>query len=362
MLWLSVVCGLGCDVYDPAFLNRIDSGRTERDAGFDGGADVDAGPNDGGGELDGGLEDTGVDAEPACGRVPPPRPAAAGGDMTISFAMKDPIIDQSGDLWYEVAYDLDGECTPDSTPSNECNVASAMTDGPEGQDNMIGRIVLPAILSFEPDYPADTARNMEEGNTFIVRIEGWNGEDDDGAVRATLAQTVALRRADMATTPSWEDGLDVWSVSESNFRITGEPLLLDDAAYIANRMLVFRLPDRENIVLPNGDTRNFTLRLTDASIVGRISDDGNRLENASLHGRFGVDDLRSSLIDSFCIEPVAVAALNVTLENARDLRSDPSSTGPGLECNAVSIAVGFTGYRAIFGDVEADGFVMEPCP
>lgn len=357
----------GCDVYDRAFLNRLDGG-PGRDGGFDGAPPDTGEPDDAEVDPDAEMDDAGemdsdVDAgPPPCGRVPPPRPPVAGGSMTIAFAMKDPIIDQSGEGWIDVAYDLDGECTPDSTPSNECMAASSMTDGPNGEDNMIGRLVLPAILTFEPTYPADTAENMERGNTFIVRIEGWNGEDDDGAVRATLAQTVSLSREDGATTPSWSDGLDEWSVSASNFRMTGEPLLLDDSAYIADRTLVFRLPDRENIVLPNGDTRNFTLRLTDASIVGRISEDGTRLEQASLHGRFGIDDLRSSLIDSFCIEPVAVAALDVTLSSARDIRSDPASTGPELMCNAVSIAVGFTGYRALWGEIEEDGFVMAPCP
>src|SRR5690606_35483416 len=121
---------------------------------------------------------------------------------------------------------------------------------------------------------------------------------------------------------------------------------------------------REVIALPNGDFRTFNLRLTDARIIGRISDDETRLENAVLVGRFAKTDLMSGIAGGFgyCPSTPQYLALNTLVDTALDVRSAQDDVGDDLECNAMSMAIGFTGYAGHWGTVEDPITTENPCP
>jgi hypothetical protein len=378
VLALLTTLGLGCDVYDPAFLGRLDAGPRidggDRDGGGRDGGDGDAGDagdNDGG-EPDGGT-DAEVDAGPtACGKQPVARGGGSGGGDEITFIMRDPIMEQTAepnpDRWVELGYDLDGFCTDSATAPAQCRpprASAPLLDGAEGVDNVVGGSLFPVILTYEATFESDTAAQMLRGNTFAVRIRNWNHEDNDASVEATFAQTVTLSRPDEGTEPGW-DGDDTWTLSSLNFDggRADMPKIFSDAAYITDRVLVFRLPDREVIALPNGDFRTFNLRLTDARIIGRISDDETRLENAVLVGRFAKTDLMTGIAGGFgyCPASPQYLALDTLVDTALDVRSAQDDVGDDLECNAMSMAIGFTGYAGRWGIVEDPITTENPCP
>lgn len=377
---------VGCDVYDPAFLGRLDGGGGV-DASMDGGAEIDAGTRDGGsedagsedagredaGSEDAGSEDAGSDAgdvdsgPTGCPlRRWPMRPSVADGSgMELVFALRNPVIDQTSgeDLWSNVGYDLDGTCTEDAGDEHLCvppglpspPLDGVADDGGRGVDNVIGSNLFPAIRLVQPDFIMDAQRSMARGDTLLIRIRNWNGEDDDPSVEAAFGQSIGgsgLRRADGMTTPQW-DGLDEWSLSNENFAAgnPNSPNIRDTAAYIRDRTLVFRIPDRETIFIPWTDTFSLPMRLTDARFTGRISDDGTRLENVRFVGRWAKSDFDAAFDAVGVCDPASRVGLDIAVNNNLDVRSAPDTGGVGVVCDAMSLAVGFTGLRAIWGPV-----------
>jgi hypothetical protein len=361
VLVLLAALGLGCDVYDPAFLVRLDAG-PRIDGGGDAG-DRDAGRNDGG-EPDGEV-DAGTDAGPvACGRPIPSRPTSGDGDgPELVFAFKDVIVDQTADpLWHEIGFNLDGECTNPGITEYLCaplGAAGPPLDGPDGVDNIVGERIFPQIAMFDPDFQTGSAEGMERGSTFLIRIRGWNGEPNDPRVEAVFAQGIGregFRREDGQLMPQW-DGLDEFDVSRANFSAgnPNAPIVADDNAYVAGNRLVFRLPDRENIRLPFDGPNDLIIRLAGAFLTGVITAPGEngfrRMENTVLTGRWSALDI-SDAVDGvgICATTPERIAFDSLIGNQVDIRSDGSTTGM-LRCDALSVAVGFTGYTAIWGNV-----------
>lgn len=363
-LGLLAALGSGCDVYDPAFLGRLDAG-PRIDGGDRDGGDRDAGENDGG-ERDGEVD---VDSGPVtCGRPIPSRPTSGDGDgPELVFAFKDVIVDQTGDpLWHEIGFNLDGECTNPGITEYLCaplGAAGPPLDGPDGVDNIVGERIFPQISMFDPDFQTGSAEGMERGSTFLVRIRGWNGEPNDRRVEATFAQgvgrTLGFRRADGQMLPQW-DGLDEFDVSRSNFSAgnPNAPIVVDDNAYIVDNRLVFRLPDRENIRLPFDGPNDLIIRLSGGWLTGVIVEpdpDGNpgfrRMERTVITGRWSALDISDAVGRiGVCASTPERLAFDSLIANQVDIRSDGSTSG-GLRCDAVSLAVGFTGYTAIWGNV-----------
>ena len=368
----TLVTSFGCDVYDVAFLNRLDGGPDggERDGGTRDGGETD------GGDVDGGNGDAGP---VTCGRPIPARPTSGEGDgPEVVFAFKDVILDQSSDpLWHELGFNLDGECTEAGISEFLCapfGAAGPPLDGPDGVDNIVGERIFPQISMFDPDFQRSSAEGMERGGTFLVRIRGWNGDPNDMRVEATFAQGIGragFRRADGMTMPQW-DGLDEFDVSRSNFAAGNptRPIVVDDNAYVVDNRLVFSLPDRENIRLPFDDVNDLIIRLSGSFITGVITEpdpEGNpgrlQMQQMVLTGRWSADDISDAVNRvGICASTPERLAFDSLIANQVDIRSDRSTTG-GLRCDAVSLAVGFTGYTALWGEVVAPPpEAADPCP
>lgn len=362
VLGLLTALGFGCDVYDPAFLGRLDAG-PRIDGGDRDGGEVDAGDRDAG-ETDAEV-DAGMDAGPTtCGRPIPARPTSGEGDgPDVIFAFKDVIVDQTGDpLWHELGFNLDGECTNAGITEYLCAPVGASgppLDGPDGVDNIVGERIFPQISMFDPDFQTNSQEGMERGSTFLVRIRGWNGEPNDMRVEAVFAQGIGragFRREDGQLTPQW-DGLDEFDVSRANFSAgnPNSPIVRDDNAYVVNNRLVFSLPDRENIRLPFDGPNDLIIRLSDGWLTGVITEpDGSgfrRMENMVLTGRWSALDISDAVGRvGICASTPERLAFDSLIGNQVDIRSDGATTGM-LRCDAVSLAVGFTGYPAIWGNV-----------
>lgn|GEM_PF-5981561 len=340
--------------------------------------------------------DAGLAGEPAgCTlRRPPARPTCGdGGDdgRTRAFALLDPVLDQPGALWAAYGYDLDGRCTDPlaASPSVECSSGGGLPppDGTGGIDNTLGSAASTAIIAFYPTYETSVREVVRSGSaTPLLRIEGWNGEADDGLVDVTLAFAVDVLPAGTSLPaeglafrnglppPAW-DGTDTAYPSATYFTgpPTTIPLLRDDAAYVSGRTLVVALPDRGPIDLAaralSGGTGVLRIRLTGASLVAQISEDGERIESAVLIGRWARADILAYLDDlGICAgaSPVVdmfLAAFNLLVGRSLDLRSSVPSPGPSTPCDALSLALPFSSSAPVaWGAVQSQELVPEDCP
>lgn len=345
---LLACCGVplvlaGCNVYDPSLL------------------DHDSGP-----------------PPPACElRHPPDRPPGADDGMDIgelTFTVKDVIFDQSGERWRDMGFDLDGLCTLAPEFQSECRppaaTASPKVDGNNGIDNSFGSDLFPTLDLAVPGLEMTSREYQVRGvGAVAIRIRDWNGEDDDPHVDVTMAVTVIGAAAAMdgsapavvftpgappeladgspVPLPLW-DGTDYMWLRDDNF-FEGDlerPLIRDSNAYIAGRRLVVSLPDRTDFVFPGMDI-GLLVRLTAAVAVVRISADNTQLDQINMGGRWPVLDLLSTAESmGVCRGTDYYILLGNQLDRIVDLRARPGSGGPMVDCDALSLGLGFLeGHR-----------------
>jgi len=348
---------LGCQVYDASLV----------DAGTDAGT------------FDGGACDN---------ATPPPRPDvddSADGEEVL-FGLRMVVLSQEdGDLWRTIGVDLDGHCTQEPDFATECvppRRSRPPVDGENGIDNVFGSDLFPLVDLAVMGLESTAQAAQEEGKLPVVRVRGWNGMDDDPRVDVAITNAIYTVPAmgempiphmvedfepvDMAgervPLPAW-DGTDYGYFRAATF-FEGDPdrpTIRDDNAYVSNRFVVARLPERVEILFP-ADEVGVLVRLTDATAVGRISDDGLTLENAVVSGRWSIIDLLSTAENvGICPDTDSYNILLGQLDSIADVRSRPGTGGEGIECDALSLGVRFTGTRMRWGGLVEGPPVRNVC-
>lgn len=359
MRWCFVLAAgvAGCFASDPALGTDVgDFG----DASHDGRIDtiVDARP-------DGFRSDSAdtVDAGPSPTKTPPGRPSAPDGPSLppLHFSLRDIVLEQGGDVWESIGYDLDGHRTSSADDEFPCTPPAEWLppfDGPGGVDNAFGGELLPILTAFDSSFQSDVQAEMLAGRTVVLAVRDWNGQDDDPRVVVEMVATLGVDRADGDTVPQW-DGADRWITSASGY-LDGEVRLRDDDAYVVGRTVVARLPS-EGLMLPWLAGSLFELRFTDARVTAQLSRDTSRLNNVIYQGRFARVDVDAALETSgFCAGTVARAFMDDELDASLDMHAVPGSVGG--TCDAISTAFELVGYRAGFARVdEAPSTDPFPC-
>lgn len=342
----------GCNVYDASLLG-------------DGGGRVDAGP--GGGDCEGES------------RVPPARPTTPDGPdgPEVIFALKDVLLDQDGERWREIGFNVDGLCSQAPDPQVEClppnRSAEPQSDGVGGIDNAFGGALFPLVNLAFPTLQRTSIEAAQEGNgAIILRVRGWNGEANDPRVDVTVAQSVFALPAGPDDTEPQEvevrmfqafdpesgerllpryDGNDWFFLREDSF-LSGDlerPRIRDNNAYVVDDQLVLRVPDRAGIVFA-GEENGIEARITDGTLTGRISADRTRIGPVIIGGRWAAIDLIDIARSvGACDGSSEVRLLQNQLDRISDVRSTPGTGGPDVDCDAVSVGVQFDGFRGRIG-------------
>ena len=275
--------------------------------------------------------------------------------------------------WRMIGFDLDNLCTDSVNRAGECTPmmgAPAAIDGVDGIDNQFGSELFPLVNVAVPGLEA-TARGYQMAGQGLplLRMRGWNGTMNDSVVDIVITSAV-FSTAGTGTTappavtvtspthqtladgsplpaPAW-DGQD-WAWVRADSFAAGDlemPLVEDDQAYVANGLVVAHLPQRIDIIFPT-NTVGVLVRLTGAVAVGTLSPDGMTLNNVVVAGRWAVNDLLATAENiGLCRGMGEYTILQSQLARDADLRSIPPQPGdPILSCDAISLGVGFTGYR-----------------
>jgi hypothetical protein len=356
----------GCTVYDPALV-------------ADGGTSTppDLGPRR---DASGG----GCTTCPA-GR-PPTRPSGPDGDgPEVLFALRDIQLVQDANRWRTIGFDLDGLDTQTIDDRVECVSASddPETDGEGGVDNAFGHLVTPLLLAAEPGFEDESQTSQTlGGGAVLLRVRGWSGARDDARVSVTLTQSVFGTPkvggmvpdasvppggidydAGVPPLPRW-DGEDAWWGRADTF-LRGDPempLTFDDNAYVADGTIVMRLPDRRDLVFSGAD-RGVRFRLTDATFTAHVLDDGRTVDRAILAGRWAANDILDAIpFVGVCPGSGNYRLLENVLATSVDVRSTPGSGGPGVECDALSVGLAFTGVRGTWAGTAAGIPLVDRCP
>jgi hypothetical protein len=349
-----------------ASCRAFDASLLEEDAGVDGSAPIDGGVDAG-------------DAGPSCmPRRPPARPAAMDVDGAERvYALRDVEIVQ-GETWRMIGYDRDGLCSDGTEGSVECfppGTASPEIDGEGGIDNAFGhRFSTAFLVTLDEDLQMQLRAEADRGNRApLIRIRGWNGMDDDPTVEVTIAGSAAVEPetagmacaatpASSGAMPAW-DGTDcAWAnITEFTTGDPDAPQVSDPAAFVAGGTLVTAIRDRASVFMP-GMGLAMELRLTDAVLTARISEDGAALEEVTLAGRWGRNDLLASLDRlGICSGSSSYDLLSGSLDDTLDIRAMPGTGGPEAQCDALSIGLRWTGTPVTFAGLAPAEALPDPC-
>lgn len=337
----------GCSVYDSSLLTSTDAG-----------ADRVAPP------VDLGRRDL---------RKPPPRPTGPdSGDMEITFAMKDVLLNQGG-MSSSIGYDLDDRWTTDENMDVECMPpdpsAMVSADGEGGIDNVFGDVIFPLVAAVRRTLQAEAraAQNAGRG-TLLVRLRGWNGTDDDPRVELTVAQSVcgtATSGVSAVTVepdgsctssgaplapPLW-GGSDTFFLRSDAFVGGTTPRISDSNGYVSGGTVVMRLPAGTEVLF-FAEPGSVRVRFSEAIVTGRMNAERSLLENVMVAGRWSITELLVAGAGvGICETSAGFTLLQTTLNQRADLRAVPGSGGDGATCDAISLGVRFEGYRARWGAI-----------
>lgn len=350
----------GCVVYDPALVRRGEAG-TDANNGT------------------------------CTPRHAPGRPTGDDTSMPdeVVFGLRDVVLNQSADMARMTGYDLDDRCTTSANRDVECNPGMhgpTPTDGVDGIDNQFGAALYPLVDAVQPGLETRARAAQMAGNGLpLLRMRGWNGTMNDPVVDITITAAVFSAAGTGQTTapgviitdpthytlsdgspvpaPVW-DGEDWAWVRDDSF-LGGDlemPLVRDSQAYVVDGTVVAHLPARVTITFPT-DTVGVLVRLTDAVATGHLSADGTMLNDVIVAGRWSITDLLSTAENiGLCRGSDTYNALSNTLYRDSDVRSDPPMPGaPIIDCDALSIGVGFTGFRMRIAGVTTGLTIGDLC-
>lgn len=206
-----------------------------------------------------GIDFGAVHENEVCGSAqpnPPPEVVDAGGANEITVVTTDSRFgdgpNPAGEGGYlTVGYDLDGTCTGRGG-EDLCRppawVGADVRDGPDGEDNGVGRMFVSQEEIFDLNLVTSDSLNEEvvTGNhapTGIIRVRGYNGFHADDTLEVDWFVPLAPSAlGDDAFVPSF-DGGDVWPLSSDDLDDpgpSGEPMSLyrDTSAYVSGYQLV----------------------------------------------------------------------------------------------------------------------------
>jgi hypothetical protein len=310
----------------------------------------------------------------------PTRPSADGDDgMERTFVFVDwQLFPPSPDF----GFNLDLRCTTNEETAS-CTSATIVTDETGGIDNAFAsRIAAAARTYFDSigENPEEDLHALQSKGIMdlLIRIRGWNGEDEDRSVEVDLMQTVCGHlSSETDCTPGMDrptgltfDGTEVFYVSRESIdpfdttEMTAR--VVQPAAYVTGRVLVVPIPGESVLRFPV-DEGYIDVGLQDAQLTAPLPPDdvGFTINNAMISGRWGLADVRQS-ISYFAICPSSTdprrALIESAINGALDVMDDPAQDNMGLACNAISAAFRMTGYRGTYGGAKNQVRLPQGCP
>jgi hypothetical protein len=308
--------------------------------------------------------------DPSLARAPckPPAPNPAGGEQYV-FAVdtvRMGLDANKPDDWRQLGLDRDCLKTPKTGEPMPCIRAQGAPvetteDGLEGRDNSFGRnmgglVVQLESFKFISNVEEDQNQNLLEGRSGILAvIENWSGERDDPTVTFSLYLSRGVYESTGTTEilAKW-DGNDLWSRDKSSVGINDKPKFVDDAAWVTDGVLVAHLPAGLPLEF-SGATSSLVMSLNESVITFRVADDKTSIQEGVLAGVWNADAALASM-KSFaeqsgvCPNDPMFFPVEQAVVRSPDIRLNLEYR-PDLECNAMSLAMAFTGKPAKLGPI-----------
>ena len=318
------------------------------------------------------------------------------------YVLRDPILSQQPDRWRTLGWDLDERCTEvpgaaidagrldggatdggaldggawagwdlECAPRRPAS-AGPVLDGDACRDNAFGAYVTLALAALPTDVQGDATMRMARGEyALLMRVRGYDGGADDPLVVVDVWPTVYGAPVGGARGDAlrWDGTDELWIAREAFSSLDDDTAVIRDAqGYVRGGVLVMRLPTRADFDFASAEVL-LRLRVTDATITARIDPDPTaRLEDVTISGRWPLADLFAQLpwLGLCPGDPADDAIARLVrdgLEPAADVAAEPlTGSAPLVPCEAISVAIGMTGYPARRGGVTSYERPPGVCP
>ena len=293
--------------------------------------------------------DAGRDVDLRCTADPgPPRPDGGDGTSQADLLLALDSID-FGKTPDVPGINLDHVCTFDRD-SGSCvsppTVFSAAVDRAGGADNAAyeafttgaGALTVASLVKIE----------LKNGNwSLLLRVRDYSGAADDPSVVVQVATGFARTGTTWSVDAvSVDGGLD-GAVTSASAWVTGGVLFA--------RFDEFPMASRSSM-------GNFVVRMKAAYITGTLDATKGTLSSGLVTGRWPVSDALFEIARVKSTVPALCLGQQVAniLCSGRDISHDPKDDNKRSECDAVSMAFGFTAAPAVFADPPVDGGGLSP--
>ena len=292
----------------------------------------------------------------AAGKVPPAPPTAPATTDTSTnvYAINQLFLGETNranvptkDAWKDYGYNIDG-LTTTKTDTNVCTRQGGadpakQEDGNGGIDNAFGRTVLGFILGLVPT-PSKTINDSIQGGSFTVLLEIKGMSDDPKQTNTGLSGRLLVGgafSADPMKKPTFSP-TDDWPYR-------ADPIVPITGAYINNGTFVNGA---------GGATVQLALFIQGVQLSLTINraaitfdhDQPNDITNGTISGVINTEELVTGIekvagrISTQLCGGSTLDTIKQTIRQASDIISDGSNKA-GVNCDAISIGLGFNGKR-----------------
>ncbi len=345
------------------------------DAGPDATPLVEAAPPADVTQPDGDRPDTAPpDAAPPPVAGLPPRIGAPTTSTTSSYYAVYSLLlgdfDRSGapgsTAWKRYGYDLDSKTSTDKS-TDHCRLkagasARAKVDGDNGADNSFGSNILPILTTAQPEISQQTNAALRAGDaTYILQVTGFDEKSDQSNIG--LSGQV-FGGGQLSPAPKW-DGTDLWPVLPGTLAggtLAGGANAKMNDAYVSRGLFVGVVQSSVNLTVGLGGI-GLVLPIERPIFTFQKPTNGLDATTGTIAGvmntaRF-VSEFRrvAGQISTSLCEGSTMANIAAQLAYASDIMSDGTNGDPSVECDAISVGLGFTAKL-----VKAPTAVASPPP
>jgi len=308
----------------------------------------------------------------AAGKTPPATPAGATPTTDTSkktFAINQLFLGETNrsnaptkDAWKDYGYNIDG-LTTTKADTNVCKRqggadSAKQEDGNGGIDNAFGRTVLGFILGLVPT-PSKTLNDSITGGSFTIMFEVTGLTDDPKQTNTGLSGRLLVGGA-------FGDGKKPTFSPADDWPYRANPIVPITGAYVNNGTFVNGAGGAtvELALFIQGVELSLTINRAAITFDHTAPND---ITNGTISGVLGTEALVTGIekvagrISTQLCGGSTLDTIKQTIRQASDIRQD-GTNAPGVDCDGISIGLGFTGKRIGDPKTVATDAVPPPDP
>lgn len=287
------------------------------------------------------------------GRQPPAKPSAAAANLgdertfavySLQLGETDRAGVKSTSAWKDFGYNLDGLVTTKESADVCTRVKGAAStnqeDGKEGIDNAFGSIIIPFIDQLQANPSKTLSDNIQNGTfTILLTVKGLT--DDPAQTNTDLAGEILIGG-------SFADGGKPTFTKSDDWPYRADPRVALPGAYITNGTFVNGAGTTVKLSLLIGGV-SLDLSINKAILTFAHSKP-DELSSGTIAGVIATDELLKGIekvagrLSTALCTGSSLESIKNSLKQASDIMVDGTNR-PGVECNGISVGIGFTAKR-----------------